>query len=319
MQNLYLTNNFKKSIYAILAVCVLFLLYPYVTSLGFTTVLVYLIQLIICVIAINKNTLKFTEDKVEQFAPTFQKDKSIVIILLFVLLVLDQIPILGIILYPSYNPDSNLYSSWIDWCEHRPGSFPIFLDVIATIAIIVFINYILNHTKDPNDLLEKHLAEIKRRRQRKVYFQEEEKRKIALYGNDYVSSCAGVVFSKEKHRMWIHEIEYTPQEILSVEIDDISTKSQLPQEVRTKTSTGSMIGRGIVGGLLFGPAGAIIGGATAKKKSIITEGAIITNYCYKIRISTSKVDHELISYESRNLDSLRKCQSLILAFVNRNK
>ncbi len=34
-----------------------------------------------------------------------------------------------------------------------------------------------------------------------------------------------------------------------------------------KTSTGSVVGRAIVGGVLLGPAGAIIGGATAKKKA----------------------------------------------------
>lgn len=42
---------------------------------------------------------------------------------------------------------------------------------------------------------------------------------------------------------------------------------------KTKTSTGSAIGRGLVGGALFGPAGAIIGGATAKKKTTSTTQA----------------------------------------------
>lgn len=40
---------------------------------------------------------------------------------------------------------------------------------------------------------------------------------------------------------------------------------------KTKTSTGSAIGRGIVGGALLGPAGAIIGAGTAKKKTTTKE------------------------------------------------
>ena len=40
---------------------------------------------------------------------------------------------------------------------------------------------------------------------------------------------------------------------------------------KTKTSTGSAIGRGIVGGALLGPAGAIIGAGTAKKNTVTKE------------------------------------------------
>ena len=39
---------------------------------------------------------------------------------------------------------------------------------------------------------------------------------------------------------------------------------------KTKTNTGSMVGRSIVGGALFGPVGAVLGGATAKKKTKTT-------------------------------------------------
>ena len=40
---------------------------------------------------------------------------------------------------------------------------------------------------------------------------------------------------------------------------------------KTKTSTGSAVGRGLVGGALLGPAGAIIGAGTAKKKTTTKE------------------------------------------------
>lgn len=40
---------------------------------------------------------------------------------------------------------------------------------------------------------------------------------------------------------------------------------------KTKTSTGSAVGRGLVGGALLGPVGAIIGAGTAKKKTVTKE------------------------------------------------
>lgn len=40
---------------------------------------------------------------------------------------------------------------------------------------------------------------------------------------------------------------------------------------RTKTKTGSAIGRSVVGGALFGPVGVIVGAGTASKKTISNE------------------------------------------------
>ena len=45
------------------------------------------------------------------------------------------------------------------------------------------------------------------------------------------------------------------------------TKVTYKEETVTKTSTGSAIGRGVAGAVLLGPVGAIVGGATAKKKT----------------------------------------------------
>lgn len=49
----------------------------------------------------------------------------------------------------------------------------------------------------------------------------------------------------------------------------IGSVTQLKSD--TKTKTGSAIGRGVVGGALLGPAGAIIGASTAKKKTVTKE------------------------------------------------
>lgn len=330
MKALYFTETFKKSIYALFAVWIIFLFYFAGYPLCTISFLVYLIQIIICANAFKKSFLSFTNNKAEEYGPSFSKNKRNIIILLLMLLVLDQFPLIVSSIYPSHPTSTGAYSDWDYSYGHSPSDAFILWDIIASIAIIIFIYKVLEEAKDPNELLAEHTERMEYLRQLEIRDQEaanrceeenrkEENRKIALYGRDYVSSCAGVVFSKDKDKMWICELEYLPQEILSVEIDDISTTTQMSQEIKTKTSTGSMIGRGLVGGVLLGPAGAIIGGTTAKKNSIISEGEIITNYRYKLRIISSKIDHELISYESRNLDALRECQSLIMAFISRNR
>lgn len=48
-------------------------------------------------------------------------------------------------------------------------------------------------------------------------------------------------------------------------------KNNLPPKTVTTTNIGNMAARGVVGGLLFGPAGAVVGAATAKKTTKICQ------------------------------------------------
>lgn len=52
---------------------------------------------------------------------------------------------------------------------------------------------------------------------------------------------------------------------LKISKRDPRTRVTYTEESVTKTSTGSAIGRGVVGAVLLGPVGAVVGGATAKK------------------------------------------------------
>lgn len=316
MKSYILTKNLKIYLAIEIGIWMLFFLYPSVISLGYISFFVYLAQLIIGLIAFNSTYLEFNENFVEEYGPTYDKDKTFVIVLLILLLVLSQFPIVAYLTYPS-KPDDFSKDYFIRY-ENQPSTIAIVYDVLMSIVIICWIDFVNSVYKDPNELMTEYLKKQEQRKQRELEAQKEKNRKIELYGDNYISLCARVVFSSDKNRMWINEIEYMPSEIISVDVDDISTRTQLPQEVKTKTSTGSMIGRSVVGGLLFGQSGAIIGGATAKKKTIITKGEIITNYRYKLRISTTKRGYELINYESTNLDSIRMCQSFILAFLRRN-
>ena len=86
-----------------------------------------------------------------------------------------------------------------------------------------------------------------------------------------------LVFSQSKHVV-IANKEYSFSDILDCIVnDDIKEKETFQtfsgdSFATSKTNTGSMIGRTIAGGVLLGGAGAIIGGSTAKKDTIIKHG-----------------------------------------------
>ena len=80
--------------------------------------------------------------------------------------------------------------------------------------------------------------------------------------------------------------EVSIHDINSFVIDDESTIQKGQITAVTSTDTGSMAGRSIAGALLGGEAGAIIGGATAKKQTILKQenDKIIHDYALVVNI-----------------------------------
>lgn len=79
-----------------------------------------------------------------------------------------------------------------------------------------------------------------------------------------------IVFDKAR-KLWLCGHEISIDDINSFVIDDESTIQKGQITAVTSTDTGSMAGRSIAGALLGGEAGAIIGGATAKKQTILKQ------------------------------------------------
>jgi len=72
--------------------------------------------------------------------------------------------------------------------------------------------------------------------------------------------------------------------------DSYTTVSGTKQEV-TRSSNGNVVGRALVGGLIAGPAGAIIGGVTSKKETEVidnTQSVIHHHYYVIIRLSNTQ-------------------------------
>lgn len=95
-----------------------------------------------------------------------------------------------------------------------------------------------------------------------------------------------MVFDKVK-KLWLCGHEIAIGDINSFMVDDESTILKGDIKAVTSTNTGSLAGRSIAGALIGGEAGAIIGGATAKKETIfrqendkvIHDYALVVNVC----------------------------------------
>lgn len=94
-----------------------------------------------------------------------------------------------------------------------------------------------------------------------------------------------IVFDKAK-KLWLCGHEVSIDDINSFAIDDESVVLKGQIKAVTSTNTGSLAGRSIAGALLGGEAGAIIGGATAKKQTVLKQenDKIIHDYALVVNI-----------------------------------
>lgn len=76
-----------------------------------------------------------------------------------------------------------------------------------------------------------------------------------------------VLYDERSHRIMLKSVIMDSRKIREIRTKETApqTKTTFKEETVTKTSTGSAVGRGVIGALIAGPAGAIIGGVTAKK------------------------------------------------------
>ena len=107
------------------------------------------------------------------------------------------------------------------------------------------------------------------------------------------------------------------KEILSYSLSDNENVVQTAHTITTN-NTGSVVGRGIVGGLIAGPVGAIIGGSTAKKSSTTTVDPV-SIHKYTVFITIDNINNSLIKLPfGNNEDNARHIASLLEVIINKN-
>lgn len=159
--------------------------------------------------------------------------------------------------------------------------------------------------------------ERKRMEQEKTQAKARHEQNISRFGDGYIEICSQLILNENKRKVWLSQNEYSFDEIIDVDIEDIITQHTTGGDIVTKTKTGSMIGRAVVGGVLTGGVGAIIGGATAKKESTVTPTEIHTEHRYNLLITTKNISNPLITISfSDNARLAQKCLATIKAIIH---
>lgn len=98
-----------------------------------------------------------------------------------------------------------------------------------------------------------------------------------------------VLVFAESQKIWIIGKIYDFKDIIGCSVNDDSHVKKADVTYKTSTSTGSMLGRAVVGGVLTGGVGAAIGGATASKKTVAVPSGndtVVHNYTVVININS---------------------------------
>lgn len=100
-------------------------------------------------------------------------------------------------------------------------------------------------------------------------------------------NCEIHVYENSK-KVFIMGKEYSFKDIMSCSISSRERIVRGNVTVNTESNNGSVIGRAIVGDIIAGPAGAIIGGTTAKKQTEIRheDDKVVRNYTVNITINS---------------------------------
>ena len=129
---------------------------------------------------------------------------------------------------------------------------------------------------------------------------------IAKYGPPtiIINNLTAYLFEKQRV-LAIYGIEHSFDSILDFRVND-------SQSYSITTSSSSMIGRTLVGGVLLGGAGAIVGANTASK-NVTSNGSN-----YKIFITTKDLSDPVIEYQTTNEATANKLISVLKIIIDKN-
>lgn len=150
---------------------------------------------------------------------------------------------------------------------------------------------------------------------------------IKKYGDERMTITFGkfnsqkIIINEEKRLIRLCETDLQFDSILNFKVIDDAKEIFTPAKFETKTNTGSVIGRALIGGMLTGGIGAIIGGATAKKDTVqIEEGKSKTTHDYSIFVYLDRLeDSQLELKTGPDKSKTEKIASVLNYIVNKNE
>lgn len=143
---------------------------------------------------------------------------------------------------------------------------------------------------------------------------------LESYARRVRSVNSAIIVFEPRSRVLIMGRMYDFKDIIGVSLSDDQRIVHGQTVSSTKTSTGSMIGRAVVGDLVAGPVGSIIGGSTASKNTTVTQGDDSVAHDYTILINVNSISNPVIRINTWNDDELtNRILGLFNVIVERNK
>ena len=128
-----------------------------------------------------------------------------------------------------------------------------------------------------------------------------------------------LAFSKVS-RIWLIGNDLPMSSILSCNLSDNSKTIKGKSTIQTKTNTGNMAKRAVVGGVILGGAGALAGGVTAKKDGTIIHEDDKIVHDYTILVNIDSLSTPVIRLQcGTNGTLVNDIVGLLNVIINRNK
>ena len=139
--------------------------------------------------------------------------------------------------------------------------------------------------------------------------------------NDEIWNCSNRPFLvfEDASVLVIDDKVYPFTDILSFTLTDNEKTIVSESKSETKTDTGNMIGRAVIGGIALGGVGAIIGGTTAKSRTITSEYETSKSHDYVVSVIVNSLSKPVI--QMKLYSDTKKVQiitSILSVIIHRN-
>ena len=140
---------------------------------------------------------------------------------------------------------------------------------------------------------------------------------ISLKASDLEQEIIAFEASK---RIWICGKDFSMNDILGCSLEDNHKVIKGEVTSTTQTKNGNMVKRAVVGNILLGGAGAVIGGSTAGKTTITTQGDDTVQHDYTVIINVDSLSNPILRiHVGRDEVLANEIVGLMNVIVNRNK
>lgn len=294
---------------------------------------VYVIQIFVCINYFDNNwkSKKRFNTSSEDFDEVITKYQKRVDILKKIALSIVGIVILCD-LFPFIAMSRSICETWHMWYGPYKAGIWFYIMFLSVMACWGFFIKAMLKPENLMALIDVEVAKEKEREQQRIQSKIEAEKKREkdnqLYGKNHKklfstdSNIGTIIISEQNNAIYIKGKEYKFSDLLSCEVVDKSSTQTITTTTqgKAKTSTGSMLGRAAAGGILLGPVGAIIGGATAKKKiETKSDTSTITIHNYNVIIIVNSISEPIITVRiGRDLDKALQLQSTINVLINKN-